>query len=60
MLGLFNIFNIFGEKGIVQLVQRDRKPKEAVLFGILIYLKYLKGLCTSPQEMFRIYLLYAE
>jgi putative transposase len=40
MLGLFNIFNIFEEKGIVQ---RDRKPKEAVLFGILIY---LKGLST--------------
>jgi hypothetical protein len=43
MLGLFNIFNIPEEKGIVGLVQRERKPKEAVLFGILIH---LKGLST--------------
>lgn len=43
MLGPFNIFNILEEKGIVQLVQRERTPKEAVLFGILIY---LKGLST--------------
>ncbi|VVB87913.1 Uncharacterised protein [uncultured archaeon] len=54
MLSLFNIFNIFEEKGIVQ---RERKPKEAVLFGILIY---FKGLSTNPQEVFRIYLRYAE
>ncbi len=43
MLGPFNIFNILEEKGIVQLVKRERKPKEAVLFGILIY---FKGLST--------------
>lgn len=43
MLSLLNIKNVFEEKGIVELVQRERKPKEAVLFGILIY---LKGLST--------------
>ncbi len=40
MLGLFNVFNILEEKGIVQ---RERKTKEAVLFGILIH---FKGLST--------------
>ncbi len=43
MLSLFNIFNILEDKGIVGLIRRERKPKEAVLFGILIY---LKGLST--------------
>ncbi len=43
MFGPIKVLDLFEEKGIVQLVQRERKPKEVALFGILIY---FKGLST--------------